>query len=591
MAVGIGPAGSEHIAPAARDAIVGASVARLRTRIHPAAAAFEDVPSFDDLYDRAEDFESLYESIVDELVGLASAAPDGTVVYAVPGSPLVAERTIEFLRERRDVDLVVVPSVSFLDLACAALGIDPLAVGLRVGDALALPDRLRGPGPLLLAQAHAPSVLSEISLRAEVDLADTPVRAVVLHHLGLRDERIVEMPIEDPRLVRRGGSPDVGVPAVAAHRRRGSAVEDLLDLMAVLRARCPWDQVQTHASLSRHLLEESYEALDAIEALAALLDPGAPRDADAPAAIDAAGAHAAEELGDMLFQIVFHAHLGSEEGLFDMRTIADGVRVKLTGRHPHVFGDAVATTPDAVAARWEVLKRAEKGRGSVMDGIPDALPALSLMAKVRRKALAAGFPAPDRDALVAEAAHALSAIREPSDLPDDASVGADTCGDGIDRRASLQAVCDLARLTGVDPEQALRDRARAVAAEVRMIEASGGVPGTPAQTGSVEATAVGRLFQGVVVSAIEHVIGREILDSRGNPTVEVEVLLDSGVIGRAIAPSGASTGEREAVELRDGGDRAIGGKGVLRAVANVNGEIAELLAGSTPTTSGASTRR
>jgi tetrapyrrole methylase family protein/MazG family protein len=480
VAVGLGPAGSEHIAPAARDAIVGASVARLRTRIHPAAAAFEDVPSFDDLYDRAEDFESLYESIVDELVGLASAAPDGTVVYAVPGSPLVAERTIELLRERRDVDLVVVPSVSFLDLACAALGIDPLAVGLRVGDALALPDRLRGPGPLLLAQAHAPSVLSEISLRAEVDLADTPVRAVVLHHLGLRDERIVEMPIEE--LASFGEADHLTSVYLPSLRTAGDAVEDLLDLMAVLRARCPWDQVQTHASLSRHLLEESYEALDAIEALAALLDPGAPRDADAPAAIDAAGAHAAEELGDMLFQIVFHAHLGSEEGLFDMRTIADGVRVKLTGRHPHVFGDAVATTPDAVAARWEVLKRAEKGRESVMDGIPDALPALSLMAKVRRKALAAGLPAPDRDALVAEAAHALSAIREPSDLPDDASVGADRAATASIGEL-LQAVCDLARLTGVDPEQALRDRARAVAAEVRMIEASGGVPGTPRTDG------------------------------------------------------------------------------------------------------------
>jgi tetrapyrrole methylase family protein/MazG family protein len=373
-----------------------------------------------------------------------------------------------------------VPSVSFLDLACAALGIDPLAVGLRVGDALALPDRLRGPGPLLLAQAHAPSVLSEISLRAEVDLADTPVRAVVLHHLGLRDERIVEMPIEE--LASFGEADHLTSVYLPSLRTAGDAVEDLLDLMAVLRARCPWDQVQTHASLSRHLLEESYEALDAIEALAALLDPGAPRDADAPAAIDAAGAHAAEELGDMLFQIVFHAHLGSEEGLFDMRTIADGVRVKLTGRHPHVFGDAVATTPDAVAARWEVLKRAEKGRGSVMDGIPDALPALSLMAKVRRKALAAGFPAPDRDALVAEAAHALSAIREPSDLPDDASVGADRAATASIGEL-LQAVCDLARLTGVDPEQALRDRARAVAAEVRMIEASGGVPGTPRTDG------------------------------------------------------------------------------------------------------------
>jgi tetrapyrrole methylase family protein/MazG family protein len=479
VAVGLGPAGSEHIAPAARDAIVG-SVARLRTRVHPAAAEFADVPSFDDLYESAEDFDSLYEAIADELVRLASAAPDGTVVYAVPGSPLVAERTIELLRERRDVDLVVVPSVSFLDLACAALGIDPLAVGLRVGDALALPDRLRGPGPLLLAQAHAPSVLSEIALRVDVDLADGPVRAVVLHHLGLRDERIVELNVEELASFREADHlTSVYLPAL---RTGGDAVEDLLDLMAVLRARCPWDQVQTHASLSRHLLEESYEALDAIEVLAAVLDPESEGGDAGPATIDAAGAHAAEELGDLLFQIVFHAQLASEEGLFDMRTIADGVRVKLVGRHPHVFGDAVATTPDAVAARWEVLKRAEKGRESVMDGIPEALPALSLMAKVRRKALAAGLPAPDRETLVGEVARALATIREPSQLPDDASVGADRAATASIGEL-LQSVCDLARLTGVDPEQALRDRARAVAAEVRHLEATGGVPGAPRTDG------------------------------------------------------------------------------------------------------------
>ena len=90
------------------------------------------------------------------------------------------------------------------------------------------------------------------------------------------------------------------------------------------------------------------------------------------------------------------------------------------------------------------------------------------------------------------------------------------------------------------------------------------------------------------MSTIEHVIGREVLDSRGNPTVEAEVLLDSGARGRAIAPSGASTGIREAVELRDGGAR-FSGKGVLQAVANVNGEIADACAGSTPSTSAPST--
>jgi uncharacterized protein YabN with tetrapyrrole methylase and pyrophosphatase domain len=185
--------------------------------------------------------------------------------------------------------------------------------------------------------------------------------------------------------------------------------------------------------------------------------------------VRAAGRHVEEELGDVLFQLVFHARLGIEEGLFDLRGVADGVRRKLVARHPHVFGDAIASTPDAVAARWEALKRDEKGRESVMDGIPDALPALSLMAKVRRKALAAGLEMRDATALLDAARGALATLPLATGMPDDATIGADqssTEAIGI----ALEAVCDLARLVGVDPEQALRDRARAAATLVRAHE-------------------------------------------------------------------------------------------------------------------------
>ena len=351
------------------------------------------------------------------------------------------------------------PATSFVDLACAALGLDPVDDGLRLGDCLDLPERLRGPGPLLLAQAHSAAVLADVAARIDDDLAGEPVRAVVLHHLGLDDERVVEL---DASAL--GGFADADhltSVLLVGLRTAGDAVEDLVTLMAELRARCPWDRVQTHASLGRYLTEESYEALDALESLADALTP----DADA-GALAAAAHHVEEELGDLLFQIVFHAHLAEEEGLFDLRGVADAVRVKLVGRHPHVFGDVELATPDAVAARWEDLKRAEKGRHSVMDGIPDALPALSLMAKVRRKALAVGVAAPTRDALVAAATAALAALPAPTALPDDAAIGADPVATAAVGRA-LEAVCDLARLTGVDPEQALRLRARSLAAEVR----------------------------------------------------------------------------------------------------------------------------
>ena len=145
-------------------------------------------------------------------------------------------------------------------------------------------------------------------------------------------------------------------------------MDDLVAFMRRLRAECPWDQEQTHASLTRHLLEEAYETLDALEAFVRVEDGDSAEEA----------AHVEEELGDLLFQIVFHAELGDEEELFNLATIADHVRDKLTGRHPHVFGDVQVTNSNDVAASWEVLKRDEKGRESVTDGIAWQLPALIL---------------------------------------------------------------------------------------------------------------------------------------------------------------------------------------------------------------------
>jgi tetrapyrrole methylase family protein / MazG family protein len=463
VAVGLGPAGVELLGDAARAAIAGATTARLRTHRHPAASAFPDVVSFDDLYDRAPDFDTLYRWIADELVVLAVEARDSTVVYAVPGSPSVAERSVALLSERVDVELVVVPAMSFVDLACSKLRIDPVDVGLRLGDALHLPERLGGPGPLLLAQAHSTEILADVALRVETDLAEDEPRAVVLHHLGLGDERIVELRVGE--LGTFDGADHLTSVYLPQLRTAGDAVEDLVALMAELRAGCPWDRVQSHGSLARYLLEEAYEALDAIEVLARSLDGAGARSLP----IDAAAHHAAEELGDLLFQVVFHSHLAAEEGLFDLRGVADGVRTKLVARHPHVFGDADASTPDAVAARWEDLKRQEKRRASVMDGIPDALPALSLMAKVRRKSLAIGHPMSERAALAAQVISALEALPKSLSMPDDASIGRDAQATASIGRA-LEAICDLARLVGVDPEQALRERARDLIALVRIEE-------------------------------------------------------------------------------------------------------------------------
>jgi MazG family protein len=237
----------------------------------------------------------------------------------------------------------------------------------------------------------------------------------------------------------------------------------LVELVRVLRERCPWDREQTHTSLVRHLLEECYEAMEAIESLGE--DP-----ALAPAG---AVSHASEELGDLLCQVLFHARLAEEEGLFSLEDVACQVHDKLVARHPHVFGNVTAATPDAVVANWERIKQAEKGRSHLFEGVPVAMPALARAAKAERKlaSVELGWPetGPDAGALVAALAGVLKLV--------------DVDG-GVDRETSAAAgalLLDLARLIahrGQDPESLARQALDRLALNVAAVESAAGDSGT-----------------------------------------------------------------------------------------------------------------
>jgi MazG family protein len=182
----------------------------------------------------------------------------------------------------------------------------------------------------------------------------------------------------------------------------------------VLRERCPWDREQTHTTLTRHLLEETYEVLEAIEHLDTETGEGYE--------------HLEEELGDLLFQICFHATLAGEQGAFTLADVARGIHDKLVTRHPHVFADVEAADSGTVMRNWEQIKQAEKGRESIFDGIPTALPALLYAHKVVRKAKSLGID-----------------VALPSPMVDPDDIG-----------PALLAVVAAARALDVDPEAALR---------------------------------------------------------------------------------------------------------------------------------------
>jgi XTP/dITP diphosphohydrolase len=220
---------------------------------------------------------------------------------------------------------------------------------------------------------------------------------------------------------------------------------------------CPWDAAQDHASLAPYLLEEAYEAFQAIE------------DDDAPSLV--------EELGDVLLQVAFHARLAEERVDGERWTIDDvatGLVDKLVRRHPHVFGDAVATAPADVEAGWDAIKAAERGHTSALASVPLALPALSLAATVQRKAARLGVPdsvlVPEVLEPGAPGGSLAALVTELERAPSEASVA-----------ALLWAVVASARAAGVDVEAALRSRARRVRDAVMAVEASvRGVGGDPA---------------------------------------------------------------------------------------------------------------
>ena len=353
--------------------------------------------------------------------------------------------------------------MSFLDLAWDRLGVDPVGSSVRLVDGTDFAAQAAGErGPLLVAQTYSREVLSSVKLAVD-DPPRDEAAAVLLHHLGLDDEMVVKVRWSElDRLA--DFEPDhltsVWIPRLEAPV--AGEIVRLVELVRTLRARCPWDQRQTHGSLARHLLEESYEVLDAIEDVAAA----------EPDVSEAAIAHLEEELGDLAFQVVFHSVLAAEEGRFTLADVATRVVDKLVGRHPHVFGDAVAHTPDDVARRWEVLKREEQGRSSVTDGIPRALPSLALAAKLQRKAESVGLAdrGPDHDREVILECPGPTRRRAGGIDRRDARSGSFHRRRG--RRGLVGPVGSGARRLGVDPESALRARCRRLVEEIRAAELS-----------------------------------------------------------------------------------------------------------------------
>jgi tetrapyrrole methylase family protein/MazG family protein len=264
------------------------------------------------------------------------------------------------------------------------------------------------------------------------DFLGLPVLLRALERRGLTCEIVPGMP--RATLSAAIAMPLVPLPPGSTHH----TWDDLVEIMARLRRSCPWDREQTHASLVRYLVEETYEVVDAIE--------------------HGTGVELAEELGDLLFQIVFHSQLATERGKFSVADVIDGLSNKMIRRHPHVFGDVAVADVDAVWANWEQLKSQEAAgqtRTSKLDGIPKHLGALQRGQKMQEKAARVGFdwtdPRDITEKLHEELRELAEARLRAGDLkPEDPHVR-EELGD------VMFTVVNLARRLGIDAEGAMRD--------------------------------------------------------------------------------------------------------------------------------------
>ena len=434
--VGLGPGSDEHVTDETRRVIAECSRRFLRTARHPSAHLVPNATSFDEVYENARDFDTVYAIIAERLAHeteRATAAGE-SIVYAVPGSPLVLERTVRLLRSDPRLDVRLHPAMSFLDLVWARLGIDPVDDGVALVDGHEFARRAAGlAGPLLVAHCHANWVLSDVKLAAEdlLDVTNDDLDVVLLHHLGLPDEAVVHTTwSEIDRTLEADHLTSLYVPRLAAPV--GRELVSFHELARTLRRECPWDREQSHRTLVTYLLEETYEVVDAILAL----DPDDPTTDE----------HLVEELGDLLYQIEFHAAIAEQEGRFTMADVARGINDKLVRRHPHVFArdasssstdPSVNTTIDELVTDWDAIKRAEKAARGVTDGPFDGVPrssgALSYAAAILKKSEKLGLPIEV----------------DPARAPDhhtDPDLGA----------ALLELVAECRR-RGVDPEVALRE--------------------------------------------------------------------------------------------------------------------------------------
>jgi tetrapyrrole methylase family protein/MazG family protein len=457
--VGLGPGEIDDLSRRAWRVLKQAKTVFLRTSQHNCVPCLpqtgQTYHSFDELYEQHDKFEDVYAAIVEQVIGTAK---QGDVVYAVPGDPLVGETTVTQLVARakaENIPVEIVNGISYIEPTLTLLGLDALD-GLQILDGIAVAAMHHPPinpdYPALLGQVYSRDVASNIKLTLMNQYPDDFL-VKLIHGAGTDTPLVEEVALyEIDRSEHIRHMTALFVPALG----KMSSFEQFQEVIAHLRAPegCPWDKEQTHRSLRQYLLEEAHEVLEAI-------------DADDSQAL-------AEELGDLLLQIVLHTQIAIDDGEFRMGDVLSHINLKMIRRHPHVWGDVSVAGAGDVLKNWEALKAEEQGgkkRESLLDGVPKGLPALLQAYQYGAKAAKPGFDWEKVEDVVAKVREEIDELTQATDADERAKEAGDL----------LFAVVNWLRWLKVEPESALREANAKFYRRFRYVEAAVAATGKPMQ--------------------------------------------------------------------------------------------------------------
>lgn len=377
--IGLGPGNPEALTVGTMNILKNSSNIFFRTEKHPTVEYLRDLgvkyATYDYAYEKCSTFDEVYNLIAEDLIQKYKELND--IVYGVPGHPFVAEKSVSILMklcEKEKIEVKVLPAVSFIDAMMESLKLDPVD-GIKIIDAFDIKNQILDKRiDTIITQVFDEMIASEVKLQLSEYYSDDTeiyfVRAAGVEGV----ETIRKIPLyEMDRQSDIDYMTSIYIPRCVESAKD---FEDLIEIMTKLRGEngCPWDREQTHESLKRYLIEESYEVLEAID--------------------EQDDAKIVEELGDVLLQIVFHSEIGREEGYFNINDVIKGICNKMIQRHPHVFGNNSVENSEEVLKNWDEIKKNEKGiktSTEEMKHIAKNLPALIRAEKIQGKAKKVGF--------------------------------------------------------------------------------------------------------------------------------------------------------------------------------------------------------